>query len=452
MKLKTKIHIFSTILMLIILIVMTVGIYFMYEKMAYDTEYKQLLDESQELVTSISQTSTINDPATILRAYIPSNGSIRIIDRNGRQLVAVQSMEGIESYKPKLRDENYLVEKYRGTTVLSFHVPVIWTDGSVVYVQIMQSMKGVASTLSLLKLVLSGMIILATILVMLSSMTLAEIVLRPIQRLTATMKRSSKSGTFEKIDVSKQGKDELGEMSQTFNDMMTQLEQNYRKQEQFVSNASHELKTPLTVIESYARLLKRRGFENKKIAKESVDAILSESIRMTEMIQQMLELAKNKEKTALQVEHIDIHYLLKRTLQQMQQTYNRNFHLHGNGSLFLTTDEQKVKQLFIIFLENARRYSNDDIHVYVSENPITVKIQDSGEGIASEHIPHLFERFYRVSKDRNRKTGGTGLGLAIAKEIAEQLNIDLTVESAEGIGTTMILTFTEQEEEINEKI
>lgn len=213
MKLKTKIHIFSTILMLIILIVMTVGIYFMYEKMAYDTEYKQLLDESQELVTSISQTSTINDPATILRAYIPSNGSIRIIDRNGRQLVAVQSMEGIESYKPKLKDENYLVEKYRGTTVLSFHVPVIWTDGSVVYVQIMQSLKSVASTLSLLKLVLCGMIIIATILVMLSSMTLAEIVLRPIQRLTATMKRSSKSGTFEKIDVSKLGKDELGEMS-----------------------------------------------------------------------------------------------------------------------------------------------------------------------------------------------------------------------------------------------
>ncbi|HWI49474.1 MAG TPA: HAMP domain-containing histidine kinase [Rummeliibacillus sp.] len=447
MKLKTKIHIFSTILMLIILVLTTIGIYFLYKKMAYDTEYRQLLDESQELVTSISQTSMINDPATILRAYIPSNGGIRIVDDRGKSLVSVQSMEGIENYKPKLQDENYQVETYKGKTILSFNIPVIWTDGSVVYVQMMQSMKNVASTLSLLKLVLSGMTVLAAILVLLSSMTLAEIVLRPIQRLTATMKRSSKSGTFEKIDVSKQGKDELGEMSQTFNDMMSQLEQNYRKQEQFVSNASHELKTPLTVIESYARLLKRRGFDNKEVAEESVEAILSESIRMSEMIQQMLELAKNKERIPVQKDRVDIHNLLDQTLNQMHQAYNRSFYLHGKGPVFLTTDEQKIKQLLFIFLENARRYSDEDIHVYLSENPLVIKIQDSGEGIAAEHIPHLFERFYRVSQDRNRKTGGTGLGLAIAKEIAAQLNIDLSVESTVGVGTTMILTFNKLEEE-----
>ena len=296
MKLKTKIHIFSTILMLLILVLMTIGIYFMYEKMAYDTEYKQLLDESQELVTSISQTSNINDPATILRAYIPSNGAIRIMDQNGKMIVTVQSMEGLESYKPRLQLEDYQVETYKETAILSFSVPVVWTDGSIVYVQMMQSMKSVASTLSLLRLVLSGMFILAAIFVVLSSMTLGEIVLKPIQRLTATMKKSSQSGTFEKIDIRKQGKDELSEMSQTFNDMMAQLEQNYRKQEQFVSNASHELKTPLTVIESYARLLKRRGFEHKEIAEESVNAILSESVRMSEMIQQMLDLTKNKER------------------------------------------------------------------------------------------------------------------------------------------------------------
>jgi HAMP domain. len=242
MKLKTKIHIFSTILMLLILVLMTIGIYFMYEKMAYDTEYKQLLDESQELVTSISQTSNINDPATILRAYIPSNGAIRIMDQNGKMIVTVQSMEGLESYKPRLQLEDYQVETYKETAILSFSVPVVWTDGSIVYVQMMQSMKSVASTLSLLRLVLSGMFILAAIFVVLSSMTLGEIVLKPIQRLTATMKKSSQSGTFEKIDIRKQGKDELSEMSQTFNDMMAQLEQNYRKQEQFVSNASHELK------------------------------------------------------------------------------------------------------------------------------------------------------------------------------------------------------------------
>lgn len=451
MKLKSKIHIFSTILMLIILVIMTVGIYFMYEKMAYDTEYRQLLEESQELVTSISQTSGINDPATILRAYIPTNGAIRIIDQKGKQLVAVQSMEGIESYKPQLNTKSYQVEEYKGIAILSLNVPVVWKDGSVVYVQIMQSMKNVARTLSLLRLVLSGMTIIATIFVMLSSMTLAKIVLLPIQRLTATMKRSSQSGTFEKIVIRKQGKDGLGEMSSTFNNMMSQLEQNYRKQEQFVSNASHELKTPLTVIESYARLLKRRGFDNKKVAEESVEAILSESIRMTEMIQQMLELAKNKENAPLKKEQIDIYQLLQQTLQQMRQTYKREFYLYGKGPMLVNTDHQKMKQLLFIFLENARRYSNDEIHVHLSEEPYIIKIQDYGDGIAEEHIPHLFERFYRISEDRNRKTGGTGLGLAIAKEIADQLNISISVESTVGVGTTMILTFNEQKEVPNEK-
>ncbi len=131
----------------------------------------------------------------------------------------------------------------------------------------------------------------------------------------------------------------------------------------------------------------------------------------------------------------------------MHQTYKRNFYLHGEGPVFLTTHEQKIKQLFIIFLENARRYSEEDIHVSITNDPLVIKILDRGEGIAKEHIPHLFERFYRVSQDRNRKTGGTGLGLAIATEIAEQLHIRLSVESTVGVGTTMILTFNEQKEE-----
>ncbi|MGX9133015.1 sensor histidine kinase [Rummeliibacillus sp. JY-2-4R] len=447
MKLKTKIHIFSTLLMLIILVLTTIGIYFMYKKMAYDTEYQQLLDESKELVTSINQTSSFNDPATILRAYIPVNGAIRIVDHTGKLIVNVQSIEGIENYNPELLLNSYRVEDYQSKAILSFNVPVIWKDGSIVYVQMMKSMKNVTNTLSLLRLVLIGMITLAAILVLLSSMTLAEIVLRPIQSLTSTMKRISRSGTFERIDMSRKGKDELGEMSQTFNHMMAQLEQDYRKQEQFVSNASHELKTPLTVIESYARLLKRQGFKNKDVAEESVEAILSESVRMSEMIQQMLELAKSKERTSLQMEKVDVYHLLNQTLQQMHQAYNRNFYLHGEGPLFITTHEQKIKQLFLIFLENARRYSEEDIHVFLTANPLVIKIQDNGEGIAKEHIPHLFERFYRVSQDRNRKTGGTGLGLAIASEIATQLHIDLSVESTVGEGTTMILTFNEQKEE-----
>lgn len=199
MKLKTKIHVFSSLVMLIILVLTMVGIYFLYEKMAYDTEYNQLLSESTELVTSISQTSKVNDPATILRAYIPPRGAIRAVDNNGKSLVTVQSTEGIEDYHPNIDGhKRYSVEKYEGIPVLSMSMPAIWVDGSVVHIQMLQSMKDVARNLELLRLVLLGVTIIATIPIVLSSMTLGRIVTKPIHRLIATMQESQKSGTFEK--------------------------------------------------------------------------------------------------------------------------------------------------------------------------------------------------------------------------------------------------------------
>ncbi|MEK4762143.1 ATP-binding protein [Viridibacillus sp. FSL E2-0187] len=449
MKLKTKIHVFSSLVMLIILVLTMIGIYFLYEKMAYDTEYNQLLSESKELVTSISQTSKVNDPATILRAYIPPRGAVRPVDLNGKPLITVQSTEGMKDYHPDIDEhKRYSVEKYKGIPVLSMSMPAIWVDGSVVHIQMLQSMKDVARNLELLRLVLLGVTILATIPIVLSSMTLGRIVTKPIHRLIATMQESQKSGTFEKINIEDDGRDEMAEMSRTFNEMMFQLEQNYRKQEHFVSNASHELKTPLTVVESYARLLKRRGFDNKEVANEAVQAILSESIRMNEMIKQMLELAKNKENIPLTIAAIDIYKVLEDTLHQMHQAYGREFNLLGNGPVIIKTDEQKLKQLFFIFLENARHYSEREINVSIAKegSQLVVRIQDFGQGIAKENIPHLFDRFYRVSEDRNRKTGGTGLGLAIAHEIAERLAINITVLSTLGEGTTIVLRFENSNE------
>ena len=145
------------------------------------------------------------------------------------------------------------------------------------------------------------------------------------------MSQSRQTGNYEKIDVPAEGKDEMAQMGHEFNDMMGQLESNFKKQEQFVSNASHELKTPLTVIESYARLLSRRGFDDRSVAEEAVAAILGESIRMKDMIAQMLELARNQEQAAFNLVETDIHGLIEKTLRPMRQAYARDFILEGNG-------------------------------------------------------------------------------------------------------------------------
>ncbi len=120
-------------------------------------------------------------------------------------------------------------------------------------------------------------------------------------------------------------------------------------------------------------------------------------------------------------------------------------------SLFVNTDEQRIKQLLYILLDNARKYSDDKIIIKASgENEyVSVDIQDFGVGIPKDQLPHLFDRFYRVKQDRNRKTGGTGLGLAIAKELADLLQIEMIVDSEVGVGTTFTLIipikFTDKE-------
>lgn len=441
MKLKSKIHLFTTLLMLILLILMNSSVYLLYEHLAIDTEYKQLKSRGEELLYAITQMEPNTEVDVVLRAYMPTNGAIRVVNDKQKQITSVKSSLSMNVATIKKADgEAYTKSQIDGSPLIMIEIPAIWTDGSVVTIQLFQRLDDLASNQELLKLILVAATILITTPVLLSNLALSHIILKPLERLSAAMKRNASSGTFEKIDNAGDGKDELAEIGRTFNNMMESLELNYQKQQQFVSNASHELKTPLTVIESYANLLLRRGVSNEKVTKEALEAIANESSRMNSLIVQMLELAKNKERVTLTTEKIDLANLLKQTVAQMEQAYNRTFELHLNEELTIYSDEQKLKQLFFIILDNARKYSEKHIVVRASKenDSVVVEIQDFGVGIPKEQLPHLFDRFFRVSEDRNRKTGGSGLGLAIAKELADLLQIDIKVESEMNSGTCFI--------------
>jgi signal transduction histidine kinase len=437
MKLKTKIHLFSTLLMLVILTLTNVGIYFLFEKMAHRTEYNQLLTRSQELTTSLSKMTEQMDAEKIVRAYLPANGAIRIVGKVKGTSPSVSELEKENfNINPK---ERYTIGKFNGAQTMAIRVPVIWTNGEVVQVEMVQVMEELKGSLRLLKFILLGVTVVAMIPITVSSITLGRIVTQPIEKFIMTMSESRKSGTYEKIAISVDGKDELAQMGRTFNDMMEQLEQNYKKQEQFVSNASHELKTPLTVIESYSRLLSRRGFENREVAEEAVEAIISESVRMKEMIAQMLELAKSNGPLTFEFAETEIYALVEKAVQPMRHAYSRTFSIEGDQPVMLKTDENRLKQLLFILLDNARKYSEGEVKTIIQDHEASVEISvmDYGNGIPEKHLPHIFDRFYRVDEDRNRKTGGTGLGLAIAKEIAEGLGAELKIESIVGMGTTI---------------
>ena len=447
MKLKTKIHLFSTLLMFVILTLTNVAVYFLFEKMVYDTERHQLQIQTDQLTTSLSKMTEEMDPQTVILAYLPQHGSIRLFDEAGKIKTSVDSANGLKEFAPLFNEGDYYsATKYNGEPVIALRAPVIWIDGTVAELQVIQELVDVKLNLATLVFVLVGATLIAMIPILLSSVTLSRILIQPIERLIETMTQSRRAGTFETISMPSKGKDEMAQMVVTFNEMMAQLEENFIQQEQFVSNASHELKTPLTVIESYARLLKRRGFDNREVAEESVDAILGESVRMKEMIEQLLELARSNKQLAYQFKEVNLNEEIEKTLQPMRQAYAREFTYEGISRAVVVTDAEKFRQLLYILLDNARKYSETLIRVTMEESEVgyVISIIDYGNGIPKEALPHLFTRFYRVEEDRSRKTGGTGLGLAIAKELSDGLGITLKVESIEGMGTTIRLLVPHQ--------
>ncbi|MDN4606196.1 HAMP domain-containing sensor histidine kinase [Sporosarcina highlanderae] len=438
MKLKQKIHVFSTLLMFIILILANLVIYFLFERMSHDTEYQQLVGRSKELTAALSDLETEMDAGILLRAFVPANGAVSIVDSKNKSLINVQSVEGLGKINDQIKPEqSYLIGSMNGVESLSISVPIIWPTGEVVTLQMTQLLTDVEANKRVLKYVLIGVTIFAMVPIIFSSMTLGKIVTQPIEKLISAMNLNRQSGAYEKMTGNVNGKDELAQMERMFNEMMEQLEQNFRKQEQFVSNASHELKTPLTVIESYTRLLARRGFDNREVVDEALTAVISETGRMKDMIEQMLDLAKSGEAQTVEFTEVNLNQLLEGVVKPLRQAYGREIIIEADRKLIVETDGKFVKQLLFILLDNARKYSEQEIiaSIYERENDVEVSIKDYGKGIPHVDLPHIFDRFYRVDSDRSRKTGGTGLGLSIAKEIADGLGATLTIDSVVDKGT-----------------
>jgi len=292
-----------------------------------------------------------------------------------------------------------------------------------------------------LRFILFAVTFVATIPIIVSSQLLGKLIMDPITALTKTMEEITKSGQFKRIPMNQQTKDELEQMGKSFNHMIDLLETNFTKQEQFVSNASHELRTPLTVIESYASLLKRRGIDKPEIFHEAVDAIHAEAVRMREMTEQLLLLAKPNEQWNLDFRSLSLTRIAKATTKSFEQAYDREIALNDTEEVFVMSDEQKLKQLLYIILENAVKYSEEIITVTIGKQNKEgfIRVSDKGIGIPEEDLPKIFDRFYRVDQARNRKYGGTGLGLSLAKEIAKAIHATIEVESSLGVGTNVTI-------------
>ncbi|MBV7504009.1 HAMP domain-containing histidine kinase [Bacillus sp. sid0103] len=448
MKLRNKINLYTVVLFAALLLVMNITVYFTFSKLILDSELHTSKKEMEKNAKDIGKSLGTIPEAELLRSYVPINGMIQLVtfDNNAPSTVTSPTEQNLirRTTKFSQKEESKFIS-YQKRVYTFESMPIILLDGSVANLQITKSIKSASDNLNVLRLVLILVTLLTLIPVVVSSLILSKLITKPVTSMIKTMKDIRQSGRFKRIALEGKSKDELFHMGETFNHMIDLLETNYEKQKQFVSNASHEFKTPLTIIESYASLLKRRGLSEPELFAESIEAIHSEAVRMKDMTEQLLMLAKHHEQWNVVKAPLKLRAFVQQTVKSFQSAYNREIQFQQDNwtEISVSTDEKKLKQLLFIFLDNARKYSDETISVIlgVVHGEAFISVVDTGIGIHHDELSKVFDRFYRVDKARNRKKGGSGLGLSLAKEIADAIDIKMTLESEEGVGTTSTLFF-----------
>lgn len=247
------------------------------------------------------------------------------------------------------------------------------------------------------------------------------------------------------------GDAELEGLEAAVNNLLERMRQSYQQQARFVSDASHELRTPIAVIQGYANMLDRWGTEDEQILAESISAIKSESDNMKKLVEQLLFLARGDSgRTRLTMEDISLSDIIREVFDEsVMIDQNHRYHLKGDEDIRIIGDSSMIKQAARILVDNAAKYTpaGADIILRFQKNGqghSSFIVQDEGIGISGEDIPHMFERFFRSDPARSRENGGAGLGLSIARWIVDRHGGYFQVLSREDIGTRITVVFPPQ--------
>ncbi|MCK4793025.1 MAG: HAMP domain-containing protein [Desulfobacteraceae bacterium] len=270
---------------------------------------------------------------------------------------------------------------------------------------------------------------------------LARRAFKPVDEMTQKARSIEERDLSQRIEV--KTKDELGRLASTLNEMIERLEKAFRRQKQFTSDASHELRAPLAIIEAESTLTLQKE-RTKNNYRQSLETISQEAHRMSLVIDQLLALARaDSGKEKLTFRKVNLSRLvakLSSDVEMLCRDKGLNYELGQMGNLVVKGDRTKLRQLLLNILDNAIRYTPRGGKISISVQPegemAVVSVSDTGLGIPPEDLPHIFDRFYRVDKTRSRSEGGSGLGLAIAKRIAEMHGGKIEVESKVGTGST----------------
>lgn len=336
------------------------------------------------------------------------------------------------------------VDPYYGERVLSVTIP-LWNEKRVVsLLRYTASLQQVDNMVNLL-IRMATVVGLCVVLLFLGlSLFLAQRIVRPIRELTRAA-RYMADGDWT-LRATKRSDDEIGQLAETFNTMVMELNQREKLKNDFISSISHELRTPLTSIKGWSETLKEsEPTEDNEEVKLGLSIISKETERLSGLVEDLLDFSKLSARTMeLHTELLDLNAPVKETVHQLavreEQTKVRLLAVYGESPIIVQCDVNRLKQVIINLVDNAFKFTaaGGTIRIVTAaEKDLAVlTVSDTGSGIEADDLPHVMEKFYKASTGH----GGSGLGLAICKEIIELHGGQIAIDSERGAGTIVRIT------------
>jgi signal transduction histidine kinase len=458
MKLSAKITIFVFVSSMIGILIMSVSSYqvsktFYKNQLQNEVEYR--LKAHKEVIEDDMTAHTIHH--VVLMEKRDPDTSFIIFDQTYEVLDHAYpiSESQLNSYKNWLK-ESSASSSTEFVETMAYHIPHIWSfvplvieEETVGYLFIDQDTGAFEQAKTQLLFISVLMALLTLVLAGVVTIYLSKRLTGPIMKVRESTRKIAK-GDFE-VDLTTEGKDEMADLMNHISSMASQLKEYRDSRQQFLSNVSHDLRTPLTYIKAYAAIIKENPMsaENIKNIKDYSTVIHSEATRMERLVNDLFQLMKLDEGNFKVVkEEVDLESFLKNTLQKVKVKADEKgidlpFTCQSNEAMF-PVDPERMEQVIINLLTNSLRYTKPGGHIAItlknSTKQVMIEIEDNGEGIPKEDLPFIWNRFYRVDKSRSSKSGGSGLGLAITKQIIQLHGGKIDVDSVIGKGTKFTIT------------
>ena len=336
--------------------------------------------------------------------------------------------------------------EYSGQLAYSVHA-MDGEDGQIGALLFVSRIQSLMDSLGTVQWQLISVFVLIAIAALVLALFLSQILTKPITEMSRSMRKMGKGDLSVRVPV--RGSGELRELAENYNTMAAQLERLDKTRNQFVSNASHELKTPLTTMKIMLETVMYQPDMPEELRREFMQDMNHEIDRLTGIVTDLLTLTRmDGDKNGMKQEAVDMSTLTEEVIhmltpaaekrgQQLESSIEPGLHMMG--------DRARLNQILYNLTDNAIKYSPDGGKISVSlreeQEKLVWRVRDNGVGIPAEDQEHIFERFYRVDKARSRETGGTGLGLSIVKQLVTMHGGEITVHSEPNRGSEFKVVF-----------